>query len=116
MPGVIANNLAGNSFGMTTGNFNVNGSQTYNTQTYFDGAVGIRTRANSSRSIGVADLDSTQEVQVLTSNFSAEYGRESGGEIRIISKSGTSQFHGDLYEYFRNADLEADSWSRNDTN
>ncbi|HTX36434.1 MAG TPA: carboxypeptidase regulatory-like domain-containing protein [Bryobacteraceae bacterium] len=115
MPGVIANNLAGNSFGMTTGNFNVNGSQTYNTQTYFDGAVGIRTRANSSRSIGVADLDSTQEVQVLTSNFSAEYGRESGGEVRIISKSGTNQFHGDLYEYFRNARLEADTWSRNDT-
>jgi hypothetical protein len=102
MPGVVANNLAGNSFGMTTGSFNVNGSQTYNTITYFDGAVGIRTRANNSRSIGVADLDSTQEVQVLTSNFSAEYGRESGGEVRIISKSGTSQFHGDLYEYFRN--------------
>src|SRR6202789_3252475 len=116
MPGVVANNLAGNSFGMTTGSFNVNGSQAYNTITYFDGAVGIRTRANNSRSIGVADLDSTQEVQVLTSNFSAENGRESGGEVRIISKSGTSQFHGDLYEYFRNARLEADSWSRNDTN
>jgi hypothetical protein len=116
MPGVVANNLAGNSFGMTTGSFNVNGSQAYNTITYFDGAVGIRTRANNSRSIGVADLDSTQEVQVLTSNFSAEYGRESGGEVRIISKSGTSQFHGDLYEYFRNAALEADTWSRNDTN
>ena len=116
MPGVVANNLAGNSFGMTTGSFNVNGSQSLqHAITYFDGAVGIRTRANNSRSIGVADLDSTQEVQVLTSNFSAEYGRESGGEVRIISKSGTSQFHGDLYEYFRNARLEADSWSRNDT-
>jgi hypothetical protein len=116
MPGVIGGNLTSNSFGLTTGSFNVNGSQQYNTQTYFDGAIGIRTRANSSRSIGVADLDSTQEVQVLTSNYTAEYGRQSGGEIRIVSKSGTNQFHGTLYEYLRNAALEADSWSRNDTN
>jgi outer membrane receptor protein involved in Fe transport len=95
-----ASSLTGNSFGMATGSFNVNGSQTYNTITHFDGAVDIRTRANNSRSIGVVDLDSTEEVQVLTGNYSAEYGRESGGEICVVSKSGTSVFHGDLYEYF----------------
>jgi hypothetical protein len=115
MPGVLGGTLATNSFGLTTGSFNINGSRNENNIIYFDGAVGIRTRANSSRSIGVADEDSTQEVQVLTSNYSAEYGRQSGGEIRVVSKSGTSQFHGSLYEYFRNPRLEADTWSRNDS-
>jgi hypothetical protein len=116
MPGVIGGNMATNSYGMTTGSFSINGSRNENNIVYFDGAVGIRTRANNSRSIGVADLDSTEEVQVLTSNYSAEYGRQSGGEIRVVSKSGTPQFHGALYEYFRNPRLEADTWSRNDTN
>jgi hypothetical protein len=115
MPGVLGGNLASNSFGFSTGSFNINGSRSENNIVYFDGAVGIRTRANSSRSIGTADLDSTEEVQVLTSNYSAEYGRQSGGEIRVVSKSGTPQFHGALYEYFRNPKLEADTWSRNDT-
>jgi hypothetical protein len=115
MPGVLGGNLATNSFNYSNGGFNINGARTENTIIYFDGAVGIRTRANSSRGIGAADLDSTEEVQVLTSNYSAEYGRQSGGEVRVVSKSGTSQFHGSLYEYFRNPRLEANTWSRNDT-
>ncbi len=115
MPGVLGGNLASNSFGFSTGGFNINGGRSENNIVYFDGAVGIRTRANSSRSIGTADLDSTEEVQVLTSNYSAEYGRQSGGEIRVVSKSGTSQFHGALYEYFRNPVLEANTWARNNT-
>ncbi len=115
MPGVLGGNLATNSFNYSNGGFNINGARVENTIIYFDGAVGIRTRANSSRGIGAADLDSTEEVQVLTSNYSAEYGRQSGGEVRVVSKSGTNQFHGSLYEYFRNPRLEADTWSRNDT-
>jgi len=115
MPGVLGGNLATNSFSYSTGSFNINGSRNENNIIYFDGAVGIRTRANSSRSIGAADLDATEEVQVLTSNYSAEYGRQSGGEIRVVTKSGTNVFHGAAYEYFRNPILEADTWSRNQT-
>ncbi|HYW45081.1 MAG TPA: carboxypeptidase regulatory-like domain-containing protein [Bryobacteraceae bacterium] len=115
MPGVIGGTLATNSFSYSTGSFNINGSRNENNIIYFDGAVGIRTRANSSRSIGAADLDATEEVQVLTSNYSAEYGRQSGGEIRVVTKSGTNVFHGAAYEYFRNPILEADTWSRNQT-
>jgi len=70
MPGVLGGNLATNSFNYSNGGFNINGARTENTIIYFDGAVGIRTRANSSRGIGAADLDSTEEVQVLTSNYS----------------------------------------------
>ena len=115
MPGVLGGNLATNSFNYSNGGFNINGARVENTIIYVDGAVAIRTRANNSRGIGAPDLDSTEEVQVLTSNYSAEYGRQSGGEVRVVSKSGSNVFHGALYEYFRNPKLEANTWARNDT-
>src|SRR5262249_50319529 len=77
-----------------------------------DGAVAVRTRSNGT-SIGVADADSTQEVQILTANYNAEYGRAAGGQIRIVTRSGTKEFHGTAYEYFRNSAIDANSWSRN---
>ena len=43
----------------------------------------------------------------------AEYGRAAGGQIRIVGKSGGRDYHGSLYEYFRNSDLNANTWSRN---
>ena len=47
-------------------------------------------------------VDSIQEVDVQTSNYSAEYGRTAGGVVNIITKAGTNAFHGDLFEYLRN--------------
>src|SRR5690606_8954203 len=54
-----------------------------------------------------------QEVQILTANYPAEYGRASDGQIRFISKSGTREFHGTLYHFLRNSALDANSWTRN---
>lgn len=54
-----------------------------------------------------------EEVQVLTANYPVEYGRSSGGQIRIVTKSGSSKFHGSTYEYLRNSILDANCWSRN---
>ncbi len=51
-------------------------------------------------------VDAVQEFSVLTSNYSAEYGRTSGGIINALTKSGTNQFHGDVYEYLRNSALD----------
>ena len=52
-------------------------------------------------------VDAVREFQVLTSNYSAEFGKSSGGVINIISKSGTNQLHGSAYEFLRNSDLDA---------
>jgi hypothetical protein len=52
-------------------------------------------------------VDAVQEFSVLTSNYSTEYGRTSGGVVNAITKSGTNQFRGDAYEFLRNSALDA---------
>jgi hypothetical protein len=54
--------------------------------------------------------DSIQEFRVLTNTFDAEYGRNSGSVINVVTKSGTNAFHGNMYEFFRNKVLNADSY------
>ena len=56
---------------------------------------------------GTLGVDAIQEFSVLTSNFSAEYGKSSGGVVNGISRSGTNSFHGSAYEFLRNSALDA---------
>ena len=51
--------------------------------------------------------DAVQEFSIETNNYNAQYGQNAGGVVNIITKSGTNQYHGDLFEYVRNADLNA---------
>ncbi|MFZ0320727.1 MAG: carboxypeptidase regulatory-like domain-containing protein [Candidatus Sulfotelmatobacter sp.] len=51
--------------------------------------------------------DSVEEFRVITNTFDAEYGRNSGSVVNVITKSGTNSFHGNIYEYFRNTILDA---------
>src|SRR5262249_29111106 len=51
--------------------------------------------------------DSIQEFRVITNTFDAEYGRNSGAVVNVVTKGGTNKFHGDIYEYFRNKALNA---------
>src|SRR5579859_2046851 len=112
VPGVQGGNLSGLNFNFSSGPSSINGSRTPENLITYDGAPAVRTRSNGT-SLGSADEDSTEEVQVLTADYPAEYGRSSGGQVRIITKSGTSQFHGAAYEYVRNTSLNANTWQRN---
>jgi len=113
-PGVVRTQpMASFSFGLDNG-INVNGARSQESVITYDGAPMVRTRSNGT-SVGVADVDSTSQVQVLTTSYPAEYGRTSGGQIRMIPKSGTSDFHGSVFEYFRNTALNANTWARNNT-
>jgi len=58
-------------------------------------------------------IDSTQEFKVLTNAMSAEFGRTAGGIISIVSKSGTNAFHGNLFEFLRNDNLNANDFFAN---
>jgi hypothetical protein len=51
--------------------------------------------------------DAIAEFRVLTNTFDAEYGRNSGSVVNVVTKGGTNEFHGDVYEFFRNTDLDA---------
>jgi Carboxypeptidase regulatory-like domain len=53
------------------------------------------------------DMDDIQEFKVLTYNYSAEYGERAGPTVLVTTKSGSNQYHGTLFEYFRNTDLDA---------
>ncbi len=56
---------------------------------------------------GSLGVDAIQEFSVLTSNYSAEYGKTSGGVVNAITRSGTNQIHGSAYEFVRNSALDA---------
>ncbi len=113
VPGVRSGtNLGDFNFSLTNGGYSINGARSQDTLITMDGATAVRTRANGT-GIAVPNVDATQEIQVLTADYAAEYGRAAGGQIRIITKSGTTDFHGGLFEYFRNSALNANSWGRN---
>ena len=112
VPGTRGGSLANLSFNFSQGPSNINGARTPESLITYDGAPAVRTRSNGT-SIGAADVDSTQEIQILTADYAAEYGRSSGGQIRITSKSGSREFHGAAYEYNRNTIFNANTWQRN---
>ena len=55
----------------------------------------------------IPNLDSIAEFRILTNNFDAEYGNYSGGQINVITKSGVNQWHGNVFEFLRNTNLDA---------
>jgi hypothetical protein len=59
------------------------------------------------------NTDAIEEFKLITNNASAEFGNFQGGIINVIIKSGTNQYHGDLFEYFRNDKLNANNWGNN---
>jgi len=112
VPGTRGGSLATLSFNFTQGPSNINGARTPESLITYDGAPAVRTRSNGT-SLGAADVDSTQEIQILTADYAPEYGRSSGGQIRITSKAGGQDFHGAAYEYVRNTAFNANPWQRN---
>jgi hypothetical protein len=112
-PGVVGSKIGTfDPDSVSNGGFSINGGRADAYTVYVDGAMATRTRESGSM-LGAQDMNSVQEIQVLTGNFDAEYGRSSAGQIRFVTKSGTSAFHGDLYEALRNAAFDANTWARN---
>src|SRR5215472_2697648 len=61
------------------------------------------------------NIDAIAEVRVLASNYQAEYGRNGGGTVTVVSKTGTRKLHGSAYDYYRHEDLNANSFFNNAT-
>jgi len=112
-PGVRGSNF--NNFqpdSLTTGGFNINGSRSDENLITIDGAIATRTRS-AGAIIGTVNVDTVSEIQILTASYLPEYGRSSGGQIRFVTRSGGRDFHGDLYGFYRDESLDANSWQRN---
>ena len=64
-------------------------------------------------SSSVVALDAAQEIKIQNSNFSAQYGRNTGGQVSVTTKAGTNNFHGSAFYYFGNQELDANDWFAN---
>ncbi len=88
--------------------YNINGARSASTNIMLDGSAN---NDEFTATVGqLVPLDSVQEFSVITSNFSAQYGRASGGVVNVATKSGTNQFRGTVYEFFRNEALATNSF------
>jgi hypothetical protein len=82
-----------------------NGTRANQTNYMLDGGNNVDEYTNVNAPFPMPD--SVQEFSVQTSNYNAEYGQNAGGVVNVITKSGTNSYHGDVFEYVRNADLNA---------
>ena len=90
-----------------TGSFNSNGSRGRANNITVDNITSTDIATTGSSGLGTISFDSIQEVKVITNNFNAEFGRNSGAQVQIITKSGTNEYHGDLYWYHQNSAFNA---------
>jgi hypothetical protein len=128
-PGVV---LTPNN-GLDTGQFSVNGQRASSNYWTIDGAsanVGIGTGATTSNGLGgslnsfsvlggtssLISVDALQEFRIQTSTFAPEFGRTPGGQISIVTRSGSNEIHGTVFDFLRNDILDASSWFNGYTN
>ena len=106
-PGAVSLQSSRISFTPVSGDSNVsiNGERAGHNLQLIDGGENLD-RGGSSGSV-MPSIDSIAEFQNMTSNYSAEYGLASASQISTVIKSGTKQYHGEAWEFFRNDDLDA---------
>lgn len=84
------------------------GASVYSLGNGLSGSVGSFSALGGTNSL--VSIDAMQEFRIQTSVFAPEFGRTPGGQISIVSRSGANQFHGTLFDYFRNDVLDANDW------
>ena len=94
---------------LATGNQSINGNRGQTNNVTVDGGFNLQSGSNASQ-INNVGIDYIQEVKIQTSNFSAEYGRNSGAQVSLVTRSGGNDFHGSAFEFIRNDKLDARSF------
>ena len=114
-PGVAASGGGGGQQGGEGGvsGFSSNGQRSTSNNFLVDGVDNNDSFGGTAAQI--PSIDSIQEFEVQTNTFSAEYGRNTGSVVNLVTKSGSNQLHGSLYEFFRNSALDARNFF-NDSN
>jgi len=111
-PGVVVTTSFATSGPGGLGNINIAGARTGRNNLTIDGTTNVDTGSNGTQHIALS-LDNISEFKLLTSNYQAEYGRSGGGAIQIVTKSGTSEFHGTGYYFHRHEQFNSNSFLNN---
>lgn len=106
IPGAVATADDSLDTNLATNTININGNRGVSNNLTVDGGNNNNAGSNASQ-INNVGLDFIQEVKLQTSNFSAEYGRNSGAQINVITKRGTNKYHGSMFEFLRNDMFDA---------
>jgi outer membrane receptor protein involved in Fe transport len=105
-PGVAP--VSSNNPFLGSGSFNSNGGRGRGNNITVDGITATDVSVTGTGgTLNPLNFSSIKEVKVITNNFSAEYGRNSSAQVLYITKNGTNDLHGELFEYFRNDKLNA---------
>ena len=125
-PGVVATKVAAGE----TGQFSVNGQRANANYFTIDGVsanIGVSIALDpyqaatgalpgfsaSGGTNNLVSVDALQEFKIQTSSYAAEFGRTPGAQVQLLTRSGTNQFHGNAFEYFRNEAFDANDWFNN---
>src|SRR5437667_1879129 len=92
--------------------FNVNGTRANQHEFTIDGASNVDTGNNGGTHVTL-NPDAIAELRVLTSNYQAEYGKAGGGQLAVVTKNGTNEFHGNARWFHRHEGLNANNWFAN---
>jgi len=101
----VVHDAAPNLGAAPTSGLNMSGQRARSNLVNVDGTDATDNSVNGVRS--TVSQEAVQEFQIITNNYAAEYGRASGGVVNIITRSGSNDFHGDVYGYLRNRNFQA---------
>jgi len=104
-PGISDRSVDG---GLNSGNQSVNG-QRETANGFMVNGSNVEEGKNNGAAI-IPNIDSISEFRIITNNFDAEYGNYSGGQVNVVTKSGTNQLHGSGFEFLRNTSLDAKNY------
>jgi Carboxypeptidase regulatory-like domain len=96
-----------------TNTFRINGAKGATSDVMIDGATNTTSYYN--QDAGIPGVESVQEFRVYTDAYAPEFGRTSGGLVTYALHTGTDQFHGEAFEFYRNEDMDANGFNANDT-
>jgi hypothetical protein len=119
-PGIASNvtnatELGRGSGGLTQGNFRAHGASGADNNFQMNGIQinDLQASGGFSGGIAIPNPDAIQEFKVQTGLYDATYGRNAGANVNVVTRSGANDFHGALFEYFRNDALNANEFFRN---
>ena len=108
VPGALSQNTGNTELGSVSG-FTVNGQRPNSNNITIDGVANIDTGDNGGN-MATTNIDAVAEFKILTNAYQAEYGRAVGGQLQVVTKSGTQAFHGSGYWYGRRSAWDANSY------